>query len=408
MLSRKLTLRWGSDDISWEEISELVRILGEKSNFILKTKVFKGSLSLSALAMISKVAEFQKKDNIALKDLLGMSTAHRATDPRDRVYALLGLIKSSSRYDLIPNYKVPVCSVLHSVTRAIFAEEQSLRILVANHQSPLDQKLTDLVSWCPDWSISELSLASRFMAGWGQLNADGGAAINRDWDIDPTTLSLRGSIVDSLNDKRVYFDLPLADLDVEDPDGVTSTQLRVMHNIHQLAILLVSCHQLNHQTILKSGSTSEIAKSPSFWHAMVGGLDTSGKLVTDVYSQYYEDYQEYVQRAGNCSDWDDTAIFLESWSLEQKRAVVWYSRCVLEAGNERQFTVTERGRLCWVPKWADSGDHVAILAGSRLPCVIRQYGKDHWKFIGSCYIDGIMLGEAISESEYKEEGITLF
>jgi hypothetical protein len=405
MLSRKLILQWGSDDISWEEISELVETLEEKSNFVLKVKIFKSSSSQGALAMISKVAGFQKKDNIALKDLLGLSMAHHATDPRDRVYALLGLIKNSNRYGLIPNYKVPVCSVFHSVTRAIFAEEQSLRILVATHQSPLDQKLTDLASWCPDWSISERPLASRFMAGWGQFNADGGATINRGWDTDPTTLSLRGSIVDSLNDKRVYFDPPLADLF----DETLEFELRnLQHHMHQLAILLVSCRQLNYQTTSQGEPTLEVAKNVSFWRAMVGGLDGSGKLATNVYSQYYEDYQEYVQCVGNCSIWDDINIFLESWSLERKRAVVWYSRCVLEAGNERQFIVTESGRLGWAPKWADSGDQVAILAGSRLPCVIRQCGKNRWKFIGSCYIDGIMLGEAISQGEYKEEGITLF
>ena len=63
---------------------------------------------------------------------------------------------------------------------------------------------------------------------------------------------------------------------LEDLDGVTNTPLRIMHHIHQLAILLVSCHQLNHQTTLKSGSILEIAKNPSFWRAMVGGLDLPG------------------------------------------------------------------------------------------------------------------------------------
>jgi hypothetical protein len=49
---------------------------------------------------------------------------------------------------------------------------------------------------------------------------------------------------------------------------------------------------------------------------------------------------------------------------------VAYVRSVLQAGSERYFTVTENGRLGWLPMSIQTGDRIAILYGSRMPWVI--------------------------------------
>lgn len=51
------------------------------------------------------------------------------------------------------------------------------------------------------------------------------------------------------------------------------------------------------------------------------------------------------------------------------------------------------------------GDIVCIFFGVRLPYILRQEG-DHWRFIGQCYMHGIMHGEAMDKWKAgKMEGV---
>jgi len=59
--------------------------------------------------------------------------------------------------------------------------------------------------------------------------------------------------------------------------------------------------------------------------------------------------------------------------------------------------VTASGYLAAVPYTTKVGDCIAILAGGRLPFVLRPAG-DHYCLIGPCYVHGIMNGEAFPEN----------
>ena len=50
------------------------------------------------------------------------------------------------------------------------------------------------------------------------------------------------------------------------------------------------------------------------------------------------------------------------------------------------------------PHDSRAGDIVCVLFGCSVPVVLRKHedsGVDHYKFIGECYIHGIMDGEAV-------------
>jgi hypothetical protein len=58
---------------------------------------------------------------------------------------------------------------------------------------------------------------------------------------------------------------------------------------------------------------------------------------------------------------------------------------------------TAKGYLAAVPYVTKVGDCIAVLAGGRLPFVLRPTG-DHYRLVGPCYVHGIMNGEAFPES----------
>ena len=50
------------------------------------------------------------------------------------------------------------------------------------------------------------------------------------------------------------------------------------------------------------------------------------------------------------------------------------------------------------PKTTMVGDRIAIIFGSRGPVVLRPKG-DAYQLVGSCFVDGLMKGEAMAEIE---------
>jgi hypothetical protein len=69
------------------------------------------------------------------------------------------------------------------------------------------------------------------------------------------------------------------------------------------------------------------------------------------------------------------------------------STAIKIAFGRRRLATTKLGYLCLAPFDTQLGDVIAILYDCHAPVVLREEG-DHYKFIGTCYVHGIMQGEA--------------
>lgn len=66
-----------------------------------------------------------------------------------------------------------------------------------------------------------------------------------------------------------------------------------------------------------------------------------------------------------------------------------------KACHEREFFVTSHGRMGLCPRDTRAGDLIVVLYGGSVPYVLRKAGENGWRFVGECYVDGIMFGEAM-------------
>jgi hypothetical protein len=84
-----------------------------------------------------------------LLSLLRKFRDRKASDPRDKVYALLGLVRTpQSRLPMIPDYSLSEVEVFRQATLECIYETGSLSIF----STELGRKFrTDLPSWVPDW-----------------------------------------------------------------------------------------------------------------------------------------------------------------------------------------------------------------------------------------------------------------
>ncbi|KAF2108805.1 heterokaryon incompatibility protein-domain-containing protein [Lophiotrema nucula] len=58
----------------------------------------------------------------------------------------------------------------------------------------------------------------------------------------------------------------------------------------------------------------------------------------------------------------------------------------------RNFFVSQRGRIGWVPFRTSVGDQVCVLQGMRIPLILRPQGN-RWEVIGACYVHELMDGQ---------------
>ncbi|KAE8368506.1 hypothetical protein BDV27DRAFT_153889 [Aspergillus caelatus] len=120
------------------------------------TKVL-AEFSRRILSIESIRTRWQSPEQITLLQLLRQFSGRAATDPRDKVYALLGLAKD--RPSVEPNYAASELDVFIDTTLDIISRTGSLDVLMGDFTMKSTHALP---SWVPDWSSPlEASIQSR-------------------------------------------------------------------------------------------------------------------------------------------------------------------------------------------------------------------------------------------------------
>lgn len=161
ILLRGTEARW--EDIA-EVISELrkVSVIGSKHHNIYR----------NAFHILEFRTRFKKREFIGILDALRLSGHTLATDPRDKIFALLGLCHDGSAYVPLPNYKQPLEIVITDMVRTMMSTNHSLDLMClkgAGHPSK-----STLPSWVPDltsfWSGS-VTIQEATFGQWQTTNS---------------------------------------------------------------------------------------------------------------------------------------------------------------------------------------------------------------------------------------------
>lgn len=153
VVAQNITVRYSDVAASWEFLLEVTRSL---SRWDFAFTRFSSSISADCLKvfnLFSRISDLdlhrkgwkamQRSDLLSLLRYFG----HRkASDNRDRVYALLGLCNESATIE--PNYYLDETEVYTAAVVAIIKSSRSLSIMFGDHSRKNSQHLP---SWVPDW-----------------------------------------------------------------------------------------------------------------------------------------------------------------------------------------------------------------------------------------------------------------
>jgi hypothetical protein len=389
LLSRKAILLCGSHKIPWHSFC-----IGEK--YILRTcqvedpeqdgtpegdNKYRLIADIIAIPIMTKSVRVQYGAQ-ALSTLLPYLRKCRSTDPRDKIFGILGIASESRKLEA--DYSKGVAEVYAQATQAIIQESGSLFIL--SHMDD-DYRVIKLPSWVPDWSIPlQPSREARLQEiEEGKPSASGDLKAKIFKMEDPFKLSLQGVLVDEME----------TILHGELGDEMQPQSMKIL---------------IRNKSKITAGEFKSLFDSVSWVLQQVSQV----RGLSGIYRSSWEPIElAYICTisAGHIPQGykyteDESEKMLPEYTSKRKpmeiedlyfQADETIQRLMGEASIQTQgkrVVRTRTGYLALVPRAVQMGDKIAVLKGGPMPFLLRPSGAG-FSLIGDCYVHGIMKGEAV-------------
>ncbi|KAK3672377.1 hypothetical protein LTR78_007684 [Recurvomyces mirabilis] len=376
VLPRKATLMLGSLKLPWSTVTKGFGNLREHMSSCCTECVYglPGEDPRHVYRMTSNVIDFVAAKNKLdqgqhLIEPLLQFNWKKATDPRDKIYGLLGLQSGRRPTPVMPDYAASLQDIFTSLATDVIKTQDWLVPLCLD----LRQELKGLPSWVPDWTLTATNPVfysiSRFTWTWSYSAADeleGNITIDGD-----NVLNVSGIRVDDFSEIGEAYEM------MKD----CADQLAVFQSWKTMTDL-----DNRGEDEYISGGTLEQA----FWRTMFADRfhqdqkprQLKADDVTALYS-FLEETEDRLKKYGN-----DALICLNDATSSHIIAVL-----------DRRLFRTRKGWLGVCPKMAAAGDEVHVLGDCPVPVVLRRVDaedgeREEYRVLGHCYVHGIMEGEA--------------
>ncbi|KAL7957632.1 hypothetical protein V8C34DRAFT_285327, partial [Trichoderma compactum] len=162
VVAEKLTVRYGNVEISWELLVKVATVLQDWESSFANHPSSIPTSDLKVFNLFSRVSNldhfrqnWKKSQGTDLLSLMRYFGHRKASDDRDRVYALLGLCNQATA--IRPDYRLDVMEVYMAPIIETIRNTKSLSVLYGDHSRKTRR---DIPSWVPDWS-TELDESQR-------------------------------------------------------------------------------------------------------------------------------------------------------------------------------------------------------------------------------------------------------
>ncbi|KAF1996438.1 HET-domain-containing protein [Amniculicola lignicola CBS 123094] len=315
----------------------------------------------------------------------GSNLRIECTDPRDRVYALLGIAADAVSETIVADYTRTLDEAYIATARALLnnGHDDVLSLCGIRTLCP------DLPSWVPDWSSllrwpwSVWHSQLMFSAGYNSNPSAPYVAFKPHTATPsrPDELRLEGKVIDTLKDVGTVWSVG-----IDDPFDYTAA------------------------TALFNDISTYLSQSPRYapserqegeWRILVGDIESHGmniqraaadgpmKKGVEVMKHFAEHYSK-----GTVADME---------YIKANRGVMSAVSGRMQSMYDARLFSSETGWVGLCPMNGVPGDSIVLFLGARVPYLIRKVeGGEKWKLIGECHVYGIMDGEYMKEEPVFE------
>lgn len=379
--------------------------------------------------------------NLTLVPLLAH---HQATDPRDKVYGLLGVIETRLEAD----YTKDTSQVYSEFVSAWIDEVKDLNFLsyCYEHHRIAWRGPNSLPSWAPDWeAISRKEWDSSKFLNFGLFMAaqfdshDASEALptrNTHLCDNLSTLVAPGVRIGKVEEiypcwpsdtSNAEFALDVLQLAIKyasrfglqlEPSGSPPGPRRhIFQALFRTIIPHVEVHSMLDIRYVHLQPSLSLCFLVGFlawvvdsecpdWHSVAATyLPPFGIPVDQDFSRAWkEDIFKDYSPENNMLDWEDAAVAMKwTWEYAKEPIQVLREHLRMYLGRPLKF-ITYNGYIGTAIA-AQAGDLVVVLAGCKAPVLLRRKGS-HYEHVGPCFVVGLMEGEAkqmVDRGEAKVE-----
>jgi hypothetical protein len=330
---------------------------------------------------------FNPNGAVSLDLLLNLVRQADATDKKDKVYGILGLLDPAVSEDVIPDYSLSERQVYTNFMVSIIKKSRRLEQIIFGGITTEE----GWPSWVPDWRLPFGRHHIRYLRS---RQASGNSLAN----------------IRFLKDGRNGDLLACSGFQVDIVDGVAAQP-------SSRCYFTQSCHTSNRyssrisealqRTLLMDhpGANGELllevpwipecdtCTSPTNFYSNPNWLELSQ-------SSYFRKFHEFREHNELfCIGGQSFRDFFPQPDRESVDIAITLRcmRLALLSLDQRVLMTTRTGYLGLAPKAVQQGDVVAILLGCECPIVLRPYSDNVFHVIGECYVHGLMDGEIISQ-----------
>ena len=347
---------------------------------------------------------------LSLESLVCDLAPFQATDPRDSIFALLGLAKDA---DLIPGFQPDYCKsvldVYSQFTSACARTSGSLDIIcrpwAPRKKTPWQDTFVDpdlrfrVPSWIP--VRGDLPFGDPKYRIKNRVNAD------------ILVGNARKPIYNTHNGIQAQVRFGVDDL-TGTSDGSMTAKGLILCKIDELSNRMPDGFILKEGLEMIGGITRDEhcklqGMEDSVWRTLCANRDENGGLPPSVYRIAALHLLQTCPSM--CSI--DTEEMLESSTpeyqkefLKRVQAVMW-NRRVFRSRDSSVTNGAGRNLVGLVPRDARKDDHVCILFGVSVPVLLRKHqGETNvcWQLVGEAYVDGVMDGEELCTMSRRRSG----
>ncbi|KAI4202423.1 MAG: hypothetical protein LQ346_001981 [Caloplaca aetnensis] len=367
--------------------------------------------------------------------LLLVTRGFKATNPRDHIFSLLGIItkvakiKGLKSLPIYADYTKTTPEVFCQVTKLILESTGWLAFLAFVPDRSM-QSISNMPTWVPDFTaraqtpmmwVAESKEVPRFDAGKVFHSAISG------FEVDGNQLRLQAQQLDVVSDL-----------------GETTSQISDHGVFEDLAKLMLKCPPeyrtgqdrievlwrtlISDQTPLDYPAPGNLAQSFSAWvkfslmkalnslimqgedvGAYIGARISIEFLAQADQTQILSGYQQVINEVtenGDPTVDDGTAAY----RLMLQRRMLPYAMVYSKVAAGRRMFRTESGWLGLGPESLEVGDSVWILAAAPTPYALRKAvdgPADAYELVGEAYVHGAMHGEPLGAGEPQWDWIML-
>ncbi|KAK8013011.1 hypothetical protein PG991_010386 [Apiospora marii] len=407
--AKDVTVRCGAKSVRWPLLLESVALLDRhepqlRACFPSNKKTSRARQSYPHILISGGPASIDIMDMLAGKgaelflDVLRICRTKHTSQPRDKVFGVMGILPDV-RSHLFPDYNVSLRQVYTDVVDFLLHRTKRLDIICESIHFPLNASSTVLPTWVPDWSyvqhMAGLGRSYQFLAS-GETDAIFSFVDARQRTklrieaIHLGTVSVRGIAVGT------YC-------------GLDDSLMAFLHWRSKMLTWFSESATKDEGGLTKEDDafcrTISLGQRAAVWE------DSKNHYRIEHWTEvcYHAFATLIAERLPSIRVDDKLQSCMTNTSIQAREVLENSARTILQERCEsrmmgRCFFITDDGKMGMGTGFLEARDIICVPLGCCTPVILRPEGEDNeYRFVGDCYVDGYMNGEAI-EAWKKDQG----